>query len=212
MRTFPHPLTPEEEQNALEAMKNGNTRARNLLIHHNLRLVAHVIKKYGFPEKDTEDYISIGIIGLIKAVDTYKVEKGSRLATYASRCIDNEILMAMRSGRRQAREVYLEDSIGFDKEGNEIHLLDVMESEENDVLGDLILSEDVGLLRSVMKTVLNPREYRILRLRYGFTESGRAYTQREVAAYFQISRSYVSRIEKKAVRKLRTAMEERNST
>lgn len=210
VRSFPRPLPPEKEHEALENLALGDREARELLIRHNLRLVAHVIKKYNFNERDVEDYISIGIVGLIKAIDSYDLSKGSRLATYASRCIENEILMTMRSSRKQNREVYLEDSIGNDKEGNEIHLLDILENENNDYLSTMILSEDVVHLRSIMGKVLSSRELEILALRYGFTPDNREYTQREVAQRFQISRSYVSRIEKKAIQKLRLAFEERD--
>ncbi len=210
MRSFPRPLPPEKEHEALENLALGDREARELLIRHNLRLVAHVIKKYNFNERDVEDYISIGIVGLIKAIDSYDLSKGSRLATYASRCIENEILMTIRSNRKQNREVYLEDSIGNDKEGNEIHLLDILENEDNDCLGAMILNEDIAHLRRIMGKVLTSREMEILALRYGFTKGNREYTQREVAQKFQISRSYVSRIEKKAIQKLRLAFEERD--
>lgn len=210
MRSFPQPLPPEKEHEALESLAQGDRKARELLIRHNLRLVAHVIKKYNFNERDVEDYISIGIVGLIKAIDSYDLSKGSRLATYASRCIENEILMTIRSSRKQNREVYLEDSIGNDKEGNEIHLLDILENEDNDCLGSMILNEDVTHLHRIMGKVLSSRELEILALRYGFTSDNREYTQREVAQRFHISRSYVSRIEKKAIQKLRLAFEERD--
>lgn len=211
MRSFPQPLTPEKEHDALIRMKDGDSEARELLIRHNLRLVTHVIKKYAFQERDAEDYISIGIIGLIKAIDSYDISKGSRLATYASRCIDNEVLMSIRSGRKQNREVYLDDSIGSDKEGNEIHLLDILESEEISYVNRMILDEDISHLSSIMNKVLTSRELQIIKLRYGFNDSGREYTQREVAKLFSISRSYVSRIEKKAIARLRLAFEERNA-
>ncbi len=212
MRSFPKPLTPEKEQEALEQLENGDLKARELLIFHNLRLVAHVIKKYNFAEKDAEDFLSIGVVGLIKAIDSYDSSKGNRLATYASRCIDNEILMTMRSDRKRNREMYLDDSIGNDKEGNEIHLLDILETEDCDFLGAMILREDVLALREMMRGILSERELAILSLRYGFNAEHREYTQREVAGRFGISRSYVSRIEKKAIGKLRLAFEERDRT
>ncbi len=211
MRSFPQPLTPEKEHDVLVRMKDGDLEARELLIKHNLRLVTHVIKKYGFQERDAEDYISIGIIGLIKAIDSYDISKGSRLATYASRCIDNEILMSIRSGRKQNREVYLDDSIGSDKEGNEIHLLDVLESEDISCVNQMIRDEDISRLTAIMSNVLSSRELQIIKLRYGFNNSGREYTQREVAKLFSISRSYVSRIEKKAIARLRLAFNERDA-
>ncbi len=209
MKAFPKPLAAEEEAKAVAALQNGDRQARDVLIRHNLRLVAHIAKKYGFPERDMDDYLSIGIIGLIKAIDTFDNTKGIRLATYASRCIENEILMAIRGNKKQNREVYLNDSINSDKEGKEIHLLDIMEEPQEDLSERLVMEDDVRALRKAMKEQLSPREYEILQLRYGFT-TGREYTQREVAGKFGISRSYVSRIEKKAIAKLRSALEERN--
>lgn len=209
MKAFPKPLAAEEEASAIAAFRAGEPEARDILIQHNLRLVAHIAKKYGFPERDLDDYLSIGIIGLIKAIDTFDDTKGIRLATYASRCIENEILMAIRGNKKQSREVYLNDSISNDKEGKEIHLLDIMEESQEDLSERFVLADDIRALREAMAEQLSPRELEILQLRYGFS-NGKEYTQREVAGRFGISRSYVSRIEKKAIAKLRKALEERN--
>lgn len=209
MKAFPKPLAAEEEASAIAAFRAGDPKARDILIRHNLRLVAHIAKKYGFPERDLEDYLSIGIIGLIKAIDTFDDAKGIRLATYASRCIENEILMAIRGNKKQSREVYLNDSISNDKEGKEIHLLDIMEEPQEDLSERFVLADDIRALREAMEEQLTPRELEILQLRYGFS-TGKECTQREVAGRFGISRSYVGRIEKKAIAKLRSALEERN--
>lgn len=209
MKAFPKPLAAKEEAKAIAEWKKGNTKARELLILHNLRLVAHVVKKYGFPEKDLDDYLSIGIIGLIKAIDTFDDSKGIRITTYASRCIENEILMAMRGNKKQSHEVYLSDSVNTDKEGREIHLLDIISEPQDDFSDRLVLEDDIKALRDAMRHSLNEREMQIILLRYGFVY-GRELTQREVADRFHISRSYVSRIEKKAVLKLQKALMERN--
>lgn len=180
--------------------------AREILIERNLRLVAHIVKKYNTADKDMDDLISIGTIGLIKAIDTFNLEKGIRLATYASRCIDNELLMMLRSGKKQSREVYLYEPIGADKEGNEISLLDIIETVEFDVVEDMELKENIKKLYQFVETRLSPREKEIIQLRYGL--GGRKeVTQRELALKLNISRSYVSRIEKKALGKLRVEFE-----
>ncbi len=202
MKSFPQPLTSEEEERNLGLMENGSHEARELLIIHNLRLVAHVIKKYNFSENEQEEYISIGIVGLIKAIDSYKPSKGIKLATYASRCIDNEILMVLRSNRKLSREVFLNDPIGQDKEGNEIKLLDILVSEESEPGMDLIKGEEIGILREALKKVVSGREREILFLRYGFY-GDHQFTQRDIAKAYGISRSYVSRLEKKALDKIK---------
>ena len=202
MKSFPQPLTPEEEENYLYLMENGSHEARETLIIHNLRLVAHVIKKYNFPESEQEEYISIGIVGLIKAIDSYKASKGIRLATYASRCIDNEILMVLRSNRKLSKEVFLNDPIGQDKEGNEIKLLDILVSDENEPGTDLIKREEHCILREALNRVVSGREREILFLRYGFY-GDHQFTQRDIAKAYGISRSYVSRLEKKALDKIK---------
>ncbi|MBQ9490845.1 MAG: RNA polymerase sporulation sigma factor SigK [Lachnospiraceae bacterium] len=205
LQTFQHPLTPEEEARQLRLMREGNPEeanaARETLIERNLRLVAHVIKKYQIAEEEPEDLLSIGTIGLIKAINSFDEGKG-RLATYACRCIDNEILMLLRSKKKTSREVSLFESIGQDKEGNEIQLVDVIEQGQMDVADQLELNENVGKLRTLLREALTPREREILLLRYGlFDEEER--TQSQIGKRMGISRSYVSRIEKRALEKLR---------
>ncbi len=207
MKTFPKPLSQQEEEHYLALWKNGDKAARDVLIERNLRLVAHVMKKYAYGEAGMDDLLSIGTIGLIKAVNTYNPDKASRLATYAGRCIENEILMHFRSEKKISREVSLYDPIGTDKEGNEINLIDVIEAEDEDVIGQMQLSENITRLYIYMKSVLTARELEILILRYGLAGK-REVTQREIAANLGISRSYVSRIEKKALKKLRTCFAE----
>lgn len=207
MKTFKKPLSPEEEKEYLTRYREGDMEARNLLIEHNLRLVAHVAKKYQSPEHDTDDLISIGIIGLIKAVMTFDCEKNSRLATYAARCIENELLMMLRSRKKLTREVSMFEKIGIDQEGRELQLMDVLESEPVDVVENLELQKQIVYLRSCIRTVLNERELQIICDRYGLL-GHRERTQREIAQELGISRSYVSRIEKRALEKLRDELEE----
>lgn len=176
--------------------------ARNLLIEHNLRLVAHVAKKYQAPEQDTDDLISIGIIGLIKAVMTFDSEKNSRLGTYAARCIENELLMMLRSRKKLTREVSMYEKIGVDQEGRELRLMDVLESEPVDVLENLEMQKNIRRLHACITQVLNDRELLVICERYGLYGK-KEKTQREIAADLGISRSYVSRLEKKALEKLR---------
>lgn len=204
MKTFKKPLSPEDEKYYLARYKEGDVEARNLLIEHNLRLVAHVAKKYQAPEHDTDDLISIGIIGLIKAVMTFDSEKNSRLATYAARCIENELLMMFRSRKKLTREVSMYEKIGVDQEGRELRLMDVLESEPIDVLENLETQKKIRFLRSCIKTVLNDREFLVICERYGL-DGQKEKTQREIASCLGISRSYVSRLEKKALEKLREA-------
>lgn len=199
--SFPQPLPAQEEAVLLEEAKSGNKEARNILIERNLRLVAHIAKKYNMIGKDSEDLISIGTIGLIKAITTFKHDKGTRLATYAARCIENEILMSIRAGKKIQNEVYLEDPIGHDKEGNEISLIDIIESECVSIPEQVELKMQIKKLYTKMKEVLKNREKLILELRYGL-ENGISKTQKEIASMLGISRSYVSRIEKKAIKKL----------
>ena len=205
MKTFPKPLTASEESFYLKKYKAGDKEAGNILVERNLRLVAHIAKKYVGVGEDTEDLISIGTIGLIKAVSTFDDSKG-RLVTYASSCIDNELLMMLRSRKKVSRDVSLYEPIGTDKEGNEISLLDVIESPEEDIAEAMDLSANMKKLWGYMDICLSAREREIIRLRYGF---GRAeeVTQREIGEQLGISRSYVSRIEKKAIRKLRECYE-----
>ncbi len=207
MKSFPKPLSTKEEADYLKRCKEGDKTARDKLIEHNLRLVAHIVKKYNMVDKETDDLISIGTIGLIKAIDTFDEEKGIRLATYASRCIDNELLMMLRSGKRLAKEVYLYDPIGSDREGNEINLLDIIEEAEIDIVENIVLEDDIKKLYHIIGKVLTDREREIICLRYGLSNH-KEVTQREIAGRLGISRSYVSRIEKKALKKLRECFEQ----
>lgn len=194
----------EQESECLKKMKNGDLEARNELIERNMRLVAHVAKKYQNPEDEMEDLISIGTIGLIKAVETYKEDYGSRLATYAARCIDNELLMHFRAKKKTSKEVSLYEPIGTDKEGNQIQLLDVVVSEDEDVVELLEQDRKVRRLNEIIPQTLSGRELFIIINRYGLYEK-KTMTQREIARKLGISRSYVSRIEKRAIEKLRQA-------
>ena len=204
MKTFLSPLTMEQESEWLKKMKNGDLEARNELIERNMRLVAHVAKKYQNPEDEMEDLISIGTIGLIKAVETYKEDYGSRLATYAARCIDNELLMHFRAKKKTSKEVSLYEPIGTDKEGNQIQLLDVVVSEDEDVVELLEQDRKVRRLNEIIPQTLSGRELFIIINRYGLYGK-KTMTQREIARKLGISRSYVSRIEKRAIEKLRLA-------
>ena len=205
MKTFQKPLTQGEEAEYVRLLREGTAeqakQAKDILIERNMRLVAHVAKKYQNADEDMDDLISIGCIGLIKAVDTFDDRKG-RLATYACRCIDNELLMLLRGKRKTSREVSLFEPIGQDKEGNEIHLMDVMEQQQPDILENMELSANIRKLFLLMEEVLTPREREILTMRYGLN-GRREATQNEIGAEMGISRSYVSRIEKKALQKLR---------
>ena len=203
MKTFLKPLTSEEESYYLQEYKQGSLEAKNILIERNLRLVAHIVKKYQGAPEEMDDLISIGTIGLIKAIHTFDEKKASRLSTYAARCIDNELLMLLRSKKKTNREVCLYDPIGTDKEGNEISLLDVIETEPVDVVKNYSLKQDIAYLYELLPKVLTTREREIIKLRYGLYGE-RELTQREIAKRLNISRSYVSRIEKNAVLKLRS--------
>lgn len=208
MKTFLSPLTPEQENDCLKKMKKGDLEAKNELTLHNMRLVAHVAKKYQNSEEDMEDLISIGTIGLIKAISTYKEDYGSRLATYAARCIDNELLMYFRAKKKVSREVSLYEPIGTDKEGNQINLLDVVESDEPDVVENMEKERQIEKIVKLVPQVLGERELYIIVNRYGLFGK-KPMTQREIASTVGISRSYVSRIEKKALGKLRTEFEKK---
>lgn len=201
MKAFPKPLCATQEQRYLKEYAAGDMNARRILIEHNLRLVAHIVKKYSSHDKDSEDMLSIGTIGLIKAIDSFDVNKGIKLATYAARCIDNEILMMMRGDKKQSKDVYLYETIGTDKEGNEISLIDVIEANIPDVVEKISTQNDVKKIYSNIKDILSPREYNIIVLRYGLYGCAEM-TQQEIATILGISRSYVSRIEKKAIAKL----------
>lgn len=202
MKTFQKPLTIEEEKFYLQKYQQGDREARDILIERNLRLVAHVVKKYQGLDEDPEDLISIGTIGLIKAVSTYDMEKGSRLSTYAARCIDNELLMMLRNKKKTSRDVSLYEPVGTDKEGNEIHLLDIVEGKEEDITETCIQKENTRKLYQFLKEVLTPLEYDVIKYRYGLY-GNTEMTQRVIGKRLGISRSYVSRIEKNAVLKLR---------
>ena len=202
MQSFPQPLSAAQEASYLRQYQNGDMHARDILIERNLRLVAHIVKKYIHSGKETDELISIGIIGLVKAVNTYNFDKGSRLATYAARCIDNELLMLMRGDKKRSREVSLYDPIGTDKEGNEITLLSIIEHNTEDVVEQLARKQSLQKLSKIISEVLTPREYFVVIRRYGLFGHSES-TQRELASQLNISRSYVSRIEKKALEKLR---------
>ena len=213
MKTFSQPLSALEEAYYLQLLKEGNSeearQAKNILIERNLRLVAHIAKKYQNVDEDMEDLISIGTIGLIKAISSFDAVRG-KLSTYASRCIDNELLMLLRSRKKNAREVSLYEPIGTDKEGNEINLLDIIEQEQTDAVEQLDLKENTKKLQCLLNEVLNDREREIIFLRYGLL-TGREVTQREIGEALHISRSYVSRIEKRALLKLREGFENGNN-
>lgn len=205
MQTFHHPLSPEEESYYLQKAKAGDLSARNILVEYNLRLVAHIVKKYQTGNRSTEDLISIGTIGLIKAINTYDTDKGSKLVTYASRCIENELLMRLRQERKEVREISLYEPIGTDREGNEISLMDVIRIDEEDVLLNVITSESLRNIDDLFTEVLDDREQQVIALRYGLYDNQKL-TQKEISNLLHISRSYVSRIEKKALLKLRSAL------
>ena len=202
---FPEPLSPEEEEKYIDLMLKGDTNARNILIEHNLRLVAHVAKKYTNYQKDSDELISIGTVGLIKGISTYKNTKGSRLATYTDRCIDNEILMYLRSAKKLQNNISLQSAVGIDKEGNEVTLEEKLADPTPSVEETLSSNAEQKVLQSLIDKVLTSREKFIINLRYGLNNT-QEKTQREIASSIGISRSYVSRIEKKALSKLRKAM------
>ena len=203
--SFPPKLTKEEEEKYLAAYENGDTEAKNILIEHNLRLVAHVVKKYQGSGIESDDLISIGTIGLIKAITTYKPDKKIRLATYAARCIENEVLMVLRSSKKLHNEFSINEPIGYDKEGNEVNLLDVLQEEDDDIIERLEYKSRVKSLYCALANLLQKREAQVIEKRYGL-RGQRAKTQREIAKELGISRSYVSRIEKKAVKKLKEGL------
>ena len=202
MKSFPQPLTAAEEKYYMQKYTEGDLEAKHILIERNLRLVAHIVKKYQPPPEEMEDLLSIGTIGLMKAVVTFDPDKSARLASYAARCIENEVLMYLRGKKKSSKEVSLYEPIGTDREGNEIQLFDVIEMYEEDVYRRLERKEDVIRLYQQVESVLSQRERMVLKLRYGLYNE-EEYTQREIAAMLGISRSYVSRIEKSAIEKLR---------
>ena len=208
---FPDPLSDEDESKYLLLMKNGDRNARNILIEHNLRLVAHIVKKFDHNVADQDDLISIGTIGLIKGIDTYEINKNIRLTTYCARCIQNEILMYYRSNNKNNKNISINESIGYDKEGNEITILDVLKSDKPDFAMDLHTKDNVKLINKYIK-VLNEREKDIITRRYGLGNI-KEQTQKSIAKSLNISRSYVSRIEKRAlIKMLREFIKNKNIT
>ena len=202
--SYPKPLSQKEEAECLIKMQEGDKAAKEKLINHNMRLVAHVVKKYS-GAAETDDLISVGSIGLIKAINTYQAGKGTQLATYTARCIENEILMLLRASKKYKNDVYLSDPVGADKDGNELMLMDLLCEKEDTVFSQVDKSIEREKFLQFIKGVLSEREYTVLCLRYGL-KGGKNYAQREVARFLKISRSYISRIEKKAIDKLRDAV------
>lgn len=202
--SFLKPLSSDEEEKCIDLMQKGDMEAREKLIKHNMRLVAHIVKKYsGAGEMD--DLISIGSIGLIKAINTYKKDKGTRLATYTARCIENEILMMLRANKKHKKEIYLLDSVGSDKDGNDLTLMDLLYTQEDMVFAQVDRGIEREKLLGFLRRNLTQREYTIICLRFGL-KGDRNYAQREVAKFLKISRSYISRIEKKAIEKLKISI------
>ena len=210
MKTFQQPLLKEEEDRYLYLLKHGtpaqSREAKEILITRNLRLVAHIAKKYQNTDFEMQDLLSIGTIGLIKAILSYDSDKNSKLATYAAKCIDNELLMMLRNKKKTSREVSIYEPIGTDKEGNEISLLDILKQDQTDIVDTMDTNENIRLLGSIIDKCLNEREKEIILLRYGLI-TGNEITQREIGEYFNISRSYISRLEKRALQKLRAEYE-----
>ena len=202
MKSFQKPLTASEEREYLQKYTEGDLLAKHILIERNLRLVAHIVKKYQTTEEETEDLLSVGTIGLIKGVVTFDSQKSVRLGTYAARCIENEILMYLRAKRKSSKEISLYEPIGTDREGNEIQLFDIIETNEKDVLQKIELQGDIKTLYQKVESELSKRERLVLKMRYGLYNE-EEYTQKEIAKRLGISRSYVSRIEKSAIEKLR---------
>ena len=209
MKTFPKPLTAREERECLDRYQEGDQEARATLIERNMRLVAHVAKKYQNTDYDMEDLLSVGTIGLIKAVNTFHTDRGSRLATYAAKCVENEILMLLRANKKYSKEVSLFEPIGVDKDGETVSLVDVIEMENKEALETIILSQDIRELYDAFDHCLRDTEKKVIGMRYGLY-GGKEHTQREIADMLGISRSYVSRIEKKSIEKLRMDFEKNN--
>lgn len=197
---FPEPLSKEEEDKCVELAKMGDKEARNKLIEHNLRLVAHIVKKYDHKSNDVDDLISIGTIGLIKGVDSYSYKHGTRLTTYAAKCIENEILMYYRNDKKNSKNVSINESIGFDKDGNEITFLDILKAPKPDFISDIHIKDSIVLIKKYFN-VLTEREKEIIIKRYGLNNQPEL-TQKQIAKQLNISRSYVSRIEKRALTKI----------
>jgi len=197
---FPEPLPREEEKECIEKTQKGDQEARNKLIEHNLRLVAHIVKKYDHNKEDVDDLISIGTIGLIKGIDSYSNKHGTRITTYCARCIENEILMYFRGNKKNNKNMSINDSIGFDKDGNEITFLDILKTPDPNYILDIHKKDNIKLLKKYFKT-LTEREREIIIKRYGLNNN-KEITQKEIAKQLGISRSYVSRIEKRALTKI----------
>ena len=206
MKVFEKPLSEQEEKEMLIRSRNGDIEARNILVEKNMRLVAHMIKKYACAEKDTQDLISVGTIGLIKAVNTFNTDKKIRLVTYAAKCIDNEILMMLRNDKKKMQELSLYEPIGTDKEGNDITFIDVVGDETRDDVGEMLTAEQLKCIYDNMDNILTEREKTIIIGRFGLFGS-KEMTQNELAAKLNISRSYVSRIERHALNKLYALLE-----
>lgn len=203
-KSFPKPLSPLEEAECIKKMKAGDVEAKNKLINHNMRLVAHVVKKYS-GAAETDDLISVGSIGLIKAINSYELGKGTQLATYTARCIENEILMLLRANKKYKNDISLSDPVGTDKDGNELTLMELLSEKDDTVFARVDRSIEREKFLHFIKGVLTEREYTVLCLRYGL-KGERTYAQREVARFLKISRSYISRIEKKAIEKLKAVV------
>ena len=199
--SFPQPLSEEEEKSHLEKLKEGDLLAKGILVEHNLRLVAHIVKKFLYPGKDVDDLISIGTVGLIKGIDSFDTSKGVRLATYVSRCIENEILMLISNSKKTKGDVSLHDPIGTDKDGNEISLIDVLSSDEDSIIDIVERKVQLKQIYNKINIGLNDREKTVIQMRYGLLD-GNPRTQKEIALILGISRSYVSRIEKTVLKKL----------
>lgn len=203
--SFPKPLSAKEERTYIELMEKGDENAKEKLIEHNLRLVVHIAKKYSAGIRDNEDLISLGTIGLIKGINSFDASKGTRLATYVARCIENEILMLMRANKKTQGDISLNDPIGVDKEGNQILLLDIIGTDDDEFVWEIDNRDRIKKLYSNIEHYLDERETEIIQLRYGLG-NGKVLTQSQIAKKLGISRSYVSRIEKKAVEKLKTGI------
>ena len=197
---FPPPLSNEEEKKYILKMKAGDMDARNKLIEHNLRLVAHIVKKFDTNNNDIDDLIGIGTVGLIKGIDTYSTDKKVKLTTYAAKCAENEILMYFRSNKKNSKNISIYEGISYDKEGNEITILDILKTKEPDYLEDIYIKDNIELLKEYLN-ILTPRERKIIDMRYGLNNQEEK-TQKEIAKIMHISRSYVSRIEKRATTKI----------
>ena len=202
---FPRPLSPEEELEAFKLAREGNEDARQKLILHNLRLVSHIVRKYYSTSPDSEDLVSIGVIGLVKAIDTFKIDSGTKFATYAARCIQNEILMNFRAQKKRSAEISINETIDVDRDGNPLTYMDIISTNE-DLGDDLDRKTQIERALKLIKNKLDERERQIIVMRYGLFGLKRSYTQKEIAERLNISRSYVSRIEKSALDKLRSAL------